>query len=180
MWLWLIWAMIIHHHDYHHHHHYYFQQVQSKFLLFNSWASWWLKPEKDSWNNILNNSAGRTYRNSKLSHFSSRSPGGDVRHREGHRSPGEHRPPPPLRHHHLRHHRPRVLRGSTQQDLLWHQRPQWESQMILPLNWSQLSQMWYWLRWTLGCHVQRGPQRKPQWEVILAGVFLDSSQNPRA
>ena len=49
-----------------------------------------------------------------------RSAGGHVLHRQGHRSPGQHRAAPPLRHHHLRDHWARVLRWGAQQNLLWH------------------------------------------------------------
>ena len=55
----------------------------------------------------------------------SRSPGGDVIHRQGYRPPCQHRPPPSLCHHHLRHHRSRVLRRGTQQNLLRPDGPKW-------------------------------------------------------
>ncbi len=54
----------------------------------------------------------------KQMYTDSRSAGGDVGHCQGHRTAGKHRPAPPLRHHHLRHHRPRVLRGGAQQNML--------------------------------------------------------------
>ena len=50
--------------------------------------------------------------------------GGDVGDRQGHRAAGQHCPPPALRHHHLRHHRARVLRRRAQLHLLRHLRPE--------------------------------------------------------
>ena len=47
-----------------------------------------------------------------------RSPGRHILHSQGYRSPCQHRSAPPLCHHHLRHHRPGVLRRGAQQDLL--------------------------------------------------------------
>ena len=67
-----------------------------------------------------------------------RSPGCDVIYRQGHRPPGQHCPAPPLRHHHICHHRSRVLRRGPQQNLLRRHGPEWvkfTENVVKPGNW---------------------------------------------